>query len=198
MPLNTMLDGAATTSMALGNLVGVRTFRAGQATLAGSRNAVCTWGRTWNNEPTPNATILPSIRLNSLPRGEISASETYKQALDKAEQHPISEPLRWIRQEHERAIERLCDRIRQLGGQPLEDSGVWGMWAKAVEGTAKLAGMKLAIQALEAGEGRGLEQYRYAIHNGTLPKDVALEIQREFLPRQERHIDTLALAASSL
>jgi len=148
-------------------------------------------------QPHTQQNVSAIETLNSLLRGEISASETYKQALDKAESHAVSEPLRRIRQDHEHAIERLSQSIRDLGGQPPDDSGVWGMWAKAVEGTAKLVGMRLAIQALEAGEGRGLAQYRYAVHNNTLPRDVALEIQRDFLPRQEKHLDTLARVASS-
>jgi hypothetical protein len=49
--------------------------------------------------------------------------------------------------------------IIERGGTPDTGSGAWGVFAKAVEGTAKTVGQKMAINALEAGEDHGMKEY---------------------------------------
>src|SRR5688500_16233463 len=74
-------------------------------------------------------------QLNSFLRGEISAAETYRMAIEKASQSddrhaPDVSLLREIQQEHGRAAQALRDRIRELGGEASDSSGAWGTWAK--------------------------------------------------------------------
>ncbi len=71
-------------------------------------------------------------RLNSLLRGEISAAETYRNVLKHiaAGTHADNtELLRGIQKEHATSCQSLRDRIRELGGQASDDSGVWGAGA---------------------------------------------------------------------
>src|SRR5712671_6360197 len=90
--------------------------------------------------------------LNSFLRGEISAVETYRQALDKIERGPMHAALVECMHSHEGRVRLLTDRIRSIGGDPAKASGPWGAFAKLVEGSAKAFGEKAALSALEEGE----------------------------------------------
>src|SRR4030095_5845606 len=85
-------------------------------------------------------------QLNSFLRGEISAAETYRRAIDKAGDSQDNAAniglLREIQEEHGRAAQAIRDRIRELGGGPSDSSGAWGAWAKTVQGTAHLLDRK--------------------------------------------------------
>ena len=97
--------------------------------------------------------------LNSFLRGEISAIETYRQAIDKVQQPPIRAQLQESLRSHESRV-NVLNRIEQLGGEPAVKSGPWGAFAKLVEGGASLLGDKAAVSALEEGEDRRREDYR--------------------------------------
>src|SRR5206468_2878989 len=58
-------------------------------------------------------------QLNSLLRGEISAVETYDQAIRKVDDEHVSDAtaLRAIAQEHGENAQSLRDAIRELGGE---------------------------------------------------------------------------------
>lgn len=99
-------------------------------------------------------------QFNSFLRGEISAVETYEQAIKKAEDPHVLAVLRENRASHAERVALLEREIRALGGEPSKGSGVWGGFAKAVEGGAKLFGESAAIAALEEGEDHGLADYK--------------------------------------
>jgi uncharacterized protein (TIGR02284 family) len=130
---------------------------------------------------TDNKTI---DRLNSLLRGEISAVETYRQAVEKIDQPEIRTVLEENQGMHGARAQRLRQRIEQLGGKPSESSGAWGAIAKAAEGAATIGGDKKAIDMLEEGEDRGLEDYRKILDD--VDSETAMMIQSELLPGQER------------
>jgi hypothetical protein len=99
--------------------------------------------------------------LNSLLRGEISAVETYDQALQQLDDDAsIASQLSQCRLSHEQRVVLLRREVARRGGQPVSGSGPWGTFAKLVEGGAKAFGKKAAIAALEEGEDHGLRQYR--------------------------------------
>ena len=99
-------------------------------------------------------------QLNSFLRGEISAVETYKQALEAVKTDAIRQQLLPCHDSHQRSVELLRRRITDLHGEPAEGSGVWGAFAKAVEGGAALLGEKIAVSTLEEGEDHGLKDYK--------------------------------------
>jgi rubrerythrin len=99
--------------------------------------------------------------LNNILRGEISAVETYDQALEKLDDDAsIAEQLRQCRVSHQERVSLLRGEITRRGGQPAGGSGPWGAFAKLVEGSAKALGKKAAISVLEEGEDHGLKMYR--------------------------------------
>lgn len=123
--------------------------------------------------------------LNELLRGEISAVETYQQALAKLEagsraRTDVEEGCR----SHERRVTRLREVVVQLGGEPSEGSGPWGGFAKLVEGGAKIFGEKAAIAALEEGEDHGLRNYRDNL--AKLQGHARDLVANELLPEEER------------
>src|SRR5205823_3718669 len=66
--------------------------------------------------------IVDSIKvINSLLRGELSATETYQQALAKVGKEPGAAELRQIHDEHRSAANALRQEVHRLGGKPDQD-----------------------------------------------------------------------------
>jgi len=132
--------------------------------------------------------------MNKLLRSELSAVETYQQALEKEQQkfgHETEfQRLNAILSEHQQAASQLSTQIQQLGGTPVQDSGAWGTWSKIVMGTAKLMGDKAALKALKEGEESGLKEYQEALQDADTPPEVKTVINN-LLPKQQAHIRTL-------
>lgn len=134
--------------------------------------------------------------LNSFLRGEISAVETYRQALEKISQQNLRQPLQECMQSHAQRVTVLSDQIRNLGGAPTTSSGVWGTFAKAVEGSAKAFGDKAAIAALEEGEDHGRNDYQRDL--GKLDASSRQLVQARVVPEQERTHNTLSSLKKAL
>jgi rubrerythrin len=128
--------------------------------------------------------------LNELLRGEMAAIETYRQALEVVEDGEPAETLRALRRHHRDAADVLWHHVEAHGGQPSDGSGAWGAFAKAVEGTARLLGNRLAVKALVEGEEHGVKKYEQALR-GELPLDCELLIRETLLPRQRQHLPLL-------
>ena len=125
-------------------------------------------------------------KLNAFLRGEISAIETYKMALDKVDPGSKSRStLEENRRSHEERARFLRTEIVALGGEPSTNSGAWGVWAKVVEGGAKIVGEKAAIAALEEGEDHGLKEYRVIDDKDMDPK-VRQIVASQLLPQQQQ------------
>jgi len=125
---------------------------------------------------------------NSLLRGEISAIETYTQAIEKFRGEPEVAMLENIRREHIASANRLRENVHEMGAAASTDSGAWGTWAKAVQGAAKLMGDTMALKALCEGEEHGEKSYRKALDDEGVMLSCKEMIRTELLPRQIRHI----------
>ena len=128
--------------------------------------------------------------LNSFLRGEISAVETYRQALEKVEQTNVKTQLQDYMQSHARRVTRLSDQIRTLGGSPSTSSGVWGTFATAIEGGAKTFGERAAVAALEEGEDHGRNDYKRDISK--LDSSTRQLVESRIVPEQQRTHDTMS------
>jgi bacterioferritin (cytochrome b1) len=130
-------------------------------------------------------------KLNDFLKSEIAAVETYGQAIEKTGQSStVVQRLVELRQSHATRARMLTERIVALGGQPAEGSGMWGGFAKLVEGGAKAFGEKAALQALEEGEDKGLQEYRDEIDD--LSDATRQFVASMILPEQQRSHDTLS------
>jgi hypothetical protein len=137
-------------------------------------------------------TTTEQATLNSLLRGEMSAIETYRMAIEKLEgsTDPGVTELEAIRADHRDAADRLWHHMERKGERPSESSGAWGAFAKAVEGTARLFGNAAALKALKEGEEHGLKDYEDALHDEHLSMEAQNAI-RGFIGRQRSHIQVL-------
>ena len=116
--------------------------------------------------------------LNSLLRGEISAAETYTQALKKVQGHPGAATLETLRKDHVEAATVLRRFVKSQGEKADTSSGAWGAFAKSVEGTAKLFGDKSAVKALKEGEEHGVKSYERVLEK----KDIDPTIKSAITP----------------
>src|SRR4051812_37676810 len=132
-------------------------------------------------------------QLNSFLRGEISAAETYRMAIDKAGNSSDNAAniglLREIQEEHGRAAQAIRDRIRELGGEPSDSSGAWGAWAKFTQGTANLFGDAASLKSLKEGEEHGLKDFNEGLDD--VDATSAELVSNQLIPAQQRHINLL-------
>jgi demethoxyubiquinone hydroxylase (CLK1/Coq7/Cat5 family) len=122
-------------------------------------------------------------QLNSFLRGERSAVDAYRKALDQIEDTPIRAQLQACLESHQKRVETLVSRISSLGGQPSEGAGAWGLVTGAIASAASAVGEKAAISALESGEDHGLADYKRDIQDLTV--DLRGLVISELLPAQE-------------
>ena len=129
--------------------------------------------------------------LNRMLRGELSAIETYEQALKKFTVPAIKDDLNQIVADHREAASTLRQRILENGGEPERGSGVWGTWAKMVEGTAMMFGEEASLKALREGEEHGVKSYQAILDDKDLESECRQLVSTTFLPQQKRHISIL-------
>jgi rubrerythrin len=133
--------------------------------------------------------------LDKCLRGELSAVETYTQALEKARSDPERgsemQQLSRILEDHRRAATQLRTLVQQMGGTPSEDSGAWGAWSKTVMGAAKMFGDAAALKALKEGEESGLKDYRDAMKSAGVASSAGGNELAALAAKNEEHIRTL-------
>ncbi len=130
---------------------------------------------------------------NSLLRGEMAAVDTYAQVLatHSREASPAVAELRRIRAEHTRAVSLLSENVREMGGEPDGDSGAWGLFVSAVQGTANLLGKNSARESLQKGEEFGRKEYQEALLDPEVMEPCKRVIRDELLPKVIEHIACL-------
>jgi uncharacterized protein (TIGR02284 family) len=128
---------------------------------------------------------------NRLLRGELSAVETYNQAIEKHPATSATSELTRIRDEHRQAVSRLTANVREMGGEPDTDSGAWGAFSNAVQGAANLFGAESAVASLQRGEEHGRNDYLDALDSEHVMEGCKNMIRTELLPATDSHIATL-------
>jgi hypothetical protein len=97
---------------------------------------------------------------------------------------------------HEQRMNLLTSEVRRLGGTPADSSGMWGTFAKMVEGGAKSLGEKAAIAALEEGEDHGRNDYQRELDK--LDPTTREFVRTRLLAEQLRTHDALSSLKKSL
>ncbi|WP_020470057.1 DUF2383 domain-containing protein [Zavarzinella formosa] len=142
-------------------------------------------------ETNRTAKICDTEAMNSLLRGELSAIETYDQALEKFKGQVASLELIKIRDQHRNSATTLRSQIASFGGKPSEGSGAWGTFAHAVTGAAKILGPETALAALRQGEEHGVNDYQSALENMAIAEECRMLIKITLLPRCKEHVTAL-------
>lgn len=134
-------------------------------------------------------------KVNKLLRNELSAVETYQQAIDKFKHEMASasefQQLTRMCQIHQDAASKLRSEVQQMGGTPTNDSGAWGTWSKIVMGGAKLLGESASLKALKEGEESGIKDYQSALSDPGIPGNTKTLIQNSLLPQSQQNIHQL-------
>jgi uncharacterized protein (TIGR02284 family) len=128
---------------------------------------------------------------NKLLRGELSAVESYTQAIKKFETEGERTALQGIRSGHEKAAASLRSHIQDMGGRPSESSGAWGGFVQALEGAALVLGESPALAVLEKGEQHGIDEYREALADEDVMEEIKQVIRGQLLPSCAHHLVTL-------
>ena len=128
---------------------------------------------------------------NKLLRGELSAIETYTQAIDKFAPDAGGSPLEGIRADHVANAGSLRKLVGECGEEPATSSGPWGSFATTVEGVATLLGESPALMILQQGEEHGIREYEEALDDDDLSESVKDLIRETLLPAQREHLVTL-------
>lgn len=133
--------------------------------------------------------------LNSLLRGEISATETYTQAIPRV--GTDADVLREIAREHGQAVSELRAAIQQVGGTPEEISGLFpALPPRIVLGPAQVFTDAATLSALKDVEERGLGDYQDAVRR--LNGANFSWISNNLIPAQIKHISDLEALISRL
>lgn len=119
--------------------------------------------------------------LTSLIKDELAAAETYRQALETV-RGPEADELRRFETEHEDAARLLRDRLAALGVEPPAGTGLWGAWARAIEGSERFFDERAVLKILKLGEERGAADYQEALRDPALGAAVKELISGELLP----------------
>ena len=130
-------------------------------------------------------------QLNHFLRGEIAAVETYRMALDKLDRASTARTeLETCLTSHQARVLMLREAIVAVGGTPVESSGPWGVFAKAVEGGARILGDKVAVSALEEGEDHGVKDYK--VDSDELDATTRALVLGRLAPEQQRTHDRMS------
>jgi uncharacterized protein (TIGR02284 family) len=132
--------------------------------------------------------------IEKLLKDELSATETYLQALEKFRipgGQFVANSLTPIFASHKAAVSSLETQITKQGGTPQKGTGVWGSWAKLILEGASLLGKQSTIKVLLEGEKSGEADYEEALKDTTLPSEVRALIETKLLPAQQSHIRSL-------
>ncbi len=101
---------------------------------------------------TTNDQSQTITQLNSFLRGELSAVESYRLALEHLEQSEFRATLVQCSRSHEERARLLTEAILGRGGEPSPSSGAWGSLVRMIE--------RSAIRARRGGCDRGPRRRR--------------------------------------
>lgn len=141
--------------------------------------------------PMTVSTTLNNATLeacHAMLRGEIAAVETYTQASEKFADTTDDDSLGSIRDDHQQSADLLRELLVGSDEVPDITSGVWGDFAKALEGTAKLFGESPALLILEQGEQHGVNEYEAALADHGMSPHIRELIEQDLLPPLYDHL----------
>jgi len=135
-------------------------------------------------------------QLNSFLRGELSAIETYRLALDRLDQSEFRPSLVQCTRSHEERARLLTEAILGRGGEPADSSGAWGSLVRMLERSAAALSESAAVAVLEEGEDHGRDDYLRDLDN--LEPSARQLVEFAILPEQRRTHDTIRAVKRSL
>ena len=140
------------------------------------------------------------LKINQLLNTELSAVETYEEALQEKDWKVLSpdpqiQALFHILVDHLQAASQLGNEVQRLGGRPVNGTQARDSWSHRRMDAVRLHdvnrfGDKAALEALKEGEENGLKEYQAVLHHQTLPPEVKPLI-RSLKTKQQAHVRAL-------
>jgi len=144
------------------------------------------------SETCQNNKEMPEIdMLNSLLRGQLSAVETYDQAVIRFEDPRLLADLQTIREEHIEAEILLREKVLQMGGEPVDTSGPWVTCTAAFSGETGATGPATALAALRQGEEHSINALEDSLKHENINLDCKNLIRTNLLPTGRKHVAEL-------
>lgn len=128
--------------------------------------------------------------LNALLRSEMSAVDTYTEAMGKFNDQLVIADLQKIRDEHSRAVRELRDHVVRSGGRPSDAPRAWGMFASALEGETSEVSPATVLAALRQGEECSVCEYEAALEREMHP-DCQRTIRTDLILACRNHVEEL-------
>lgn len=138
---------------------------------------------------TPDYRTCDTVALDTLLRCETTAVETYTRALGQFDDEYVISDLQKIRDEHNRAVRELRDRLIQVGGEPSDHADHPS--ADPVAGSAKAIGAAAVLAALRQLEEHNVSAYEAAVGSDDIHPDCQRVIRTDLLAAGRRHVDEL-------
>jgi len=125
--------------------------------------------------------------LNALLRVELSAIETYTEAITHLGPQGGAATLEYVRGNHREAVEWLRERVRHQGRHAVSSPGLWCGFASLMD-THDLVGMATILAALKQGEQHMLNEYEEAVRSDDLDEECREHFFTRNIPDGERHL----------
>lgn len=122
---------------------------------------------------------------------EMSASETYTEALDYFHCDPEQSLLLAIRAGHDENVDCLGDHLVAMGKEIRPEAESRNFFSKAVEGVSSTFGESATLLALEAGETGALKECRAVLADPLAPDGLKEDLRQRLIPRLQRHVEEL-------
>jgi len=161
----------------------MKTFLTALALLLSAQGFSADKAATQNDRPS---------QLDDLIRGEMSAVKAYNTALEKVKDKSEMKQLTTIRKDHMDAVAKLKSYASKDVREDTDTAGVWGVFATAYTGGAKLFGNNAAVKALKQGEEHGVNEYEEALKDDNINSELKNTIRTQLLPKQQGHIKTIS------
>jgi len=129
--------------------------------------------------------------LDSLLGGELTAVDSYEQAIPRFKGGLVATELRRIRDEHQHTVNTLRDRIHACGKEPAESARPWDAVASLVMGPAGTSGQQTVLHTLQQSEEHRIDGYLVALADHDLSFECRTLIGTTILPQCHQHVATL-------
>jgi hypothetical protein len=129
--------------------------------------------------------------LNPLLREKLAAVETYTQAVDQLDDKQLVKSLRKIRDTHSTNLQKLLNKVVELGETPSESAEAWDAYSSVVGNPTQEIAPETVISALRHGEEISITECEDALKNSELHPDCHRLIETELLPACHDHLKEL-------
>jgi hypothetical protein len=138
-----------------------------------------------------SAVIHETEVLNHLLQGEVSAVETYTQAMNRFDDLEVIGELQMVRDEHSRVVRALRDQIVEFGATPTPGTGDWSTFSLAGLDAVDEIGPATVLAVLCQGEEHAIREYEAALERSDLHPESQCLIRSKLLTGSRAHVEKL-------